>query len=83
MRRPMNQTDTIDPLRLDCTHRHEKTRNCRCSTCRRRKWLSVFRCDVHGECTLKKRTDGVAGVCATPCPDYSAPGSLESGVTVE
>lgn len=34
--------------------------------------LKVFGCAVHGECTMGKKADGVAG-CCRGCPDYLPP----------
>lgn len=69
--------DPVQPKKAkrSCAHLGDSTRRVDCLTCNGRIELKVFACAVHGECTTRKRVDGVQG-CCIGCPDYL---TLDSG----
>lgn len=69
--------EPVQPKRAKglCANLGDSTRRIECQTCNGRIELKVFACAVHGECTARKRVDGVQG-CCTNCPDYL---TLDSG----
>jgi predicted GH43/DUF377 family glycosyl hydrolase len=55
-----------------CPHFGKPTGETRaCKTCSGKVELKLFACAVHGSCTVKKKTDGVA--CCEGCPDKPKP----------
>jgi hypothetical protein len=52
-----------------CTLRGEELRRIECAECRGTVQLKVFRCALHGECTLAKRAPALA--CCAYCEQYS------------
>lgn len=52
------------PVVKECPHRSTEFRLVDCPSCRGKIELKVFRCDLHGECTIAKKLPGVH-VCGT------------------
>jgi len=52
-----------------CSHRGESTRSVECNSCRGRVRVKVFACDLHEECTIKKRA-GELKTCLG-CTDHA------------
>lgn len=47
------------PVVKVCQHRSEEFRLEPCTSCRGNVQVKVFKCDLHGECTVAKEVDGV------------------------
>jgi hypothetical protein len=56
--------------RRRCRYHGDEVRRQRCASCRGIVELRVFKCSVHGECTIATELSGV-GCCAV-CPDFEA-----------
>lgn len=52
-----------------CVHRFAELRCVECPTCNGKVSVKVFGCEVHGECTIGKKLDGIK--CCAACADYS------------
>lgn len=64
---------TYTPGIVPCGHRGSPTGDTKeCLSCQGKVSLKIFYCNVHQECTIAKRVDGVKG-CCKDCPDYSPP----------
>ena len=59
---------------VDCIHRGDELRRMDCYSCRGSVKVKVFRCEVHGECTLAKikGLDDPPQVCRG-CDDHESP----------
>lgn len=58
-----------EPHKNICIHLGDHLESVKCSTCRRSARVKVYRCEVHGRCTLAKRVAGVEARCVG-CADY-------------
>jgi len=69
-RGPGQQNARIRDLarRRVCEHRGELLRTVQCPTCRSAVAVKVFRCPLHGECTVAKPIGETA--CCGTCSDY-------------
>lgn len=46
-------------MTIDCSHRQEEFRLATCASCRGNVQVKVFKCDLHGECTVGKAIAGI------------------------
>ena len=73
----------LPPPPSPCVHLGEEVRRVGCGSCRGKVELKVFRCAVHGECTLGKRAPEVKGCCESPkCPDRKTADGAYGGPVV-
>lgn len=57
--------------RQPCRHLGEFSRSEECKGCLGRVRIKVFRCEVHGECSLRSRLGNLVA-CCKGCLDYAA-----------
>jgi hypothetical protein len=56
-------------ITTSCIHLGSELRRVDCQDCQGTVRLKVFACAIHGQCTLRKRLDGVK--CCAACGDYA------------
>ena len=70
--------DSPPPPKAACAHLGPMTRTQMCKACRGTVRIKVLVCEIHGECTMRKQADGVAGRCSG-CADYTAAAAAAAG----
>ena len=63
-------TTSYPSIRASCVSVREVLREEECPSCRGNVRIKVFRCELHGECTLSSKLSSVRACRA--CPDYVA-----------
>lgn len=60
---------------LECEYRGALSRHVECQGCRQRVLLAVYRCELHGECTIGREVEDAA--CCRNCDDFRPETSTE------
>ena len=69
----------MTPASRNCVHRGEPLRREICPHCNGRRWLKVFTCTIHAECTMGKKLPGLK--CCATCDDFEATAESSKLVT--
>lgn len=62
-----------DHIKGACMHRGEAIRTVGCSSCKGNVKVKVYQCDIHGECTIKKRAGRTKPHVCFGCDDWRQP----------